>query len=95
LSERWFKTSKWETKIVPMTAISSTEKTLTLEPFVNGRKPRTVKKRTQYESYFRTWEEARDFLIERSQRRLKTALEEVELAMKESSLCAGLPLDEV
>lgn len=74
----WYKAGGWEEDlIVPVEVIKETDKQITyMRPsYYNGAKPSEsrVAKRSGYENFFSTWQEAHDFLLARARRSVEAA----------------------
>lgn len=67
MSETWYRTDKWSWKISPVKVLGETERMLTVEENY-GRTPtaRKVMKFTEHSQHFKTWEDARQNLLQRA-----------------------------
>jgi hypothetical protein len=79
-------------KIEAIKAIKETAKQLVIEVTDGGGKARQVRtaKRSGYDNYFDTWEEAHAFLLDQSGRRLKAARRALESAQGEYGNIKGM-----
>lgn len=69
-NETWYRVSNWRTDITPVTVLGHTAKTILME-YTNWNKQKYTRRQniaSSYDSYFKTWEEARQFLLERERR---------------------------
>ena len=78
--ETWYQTSVLRSSLIePVQVVKSTEKTVTLAAKANGRERRSAIAST-YDCYFRTWEEAHAYLLERAESKVQSARRSLELA---------------
>jgi hypothetical protein len=71
MSETWYRTVSWGTRIDTVEILSHTDKTVTIKYGANGTHRRNL--RSSFENYFATWEEAWQFLLSKATHDVDTA----------------------
>lgn len=70
----WYRTGQYKPLIEPVEVIRETEKYVVISIDEWGKKvERKDAKISQFHRYWKTWEEARDFLLERAEREVDSA----------------------
>lgn len=78
--ETWYRTGGYGGELIePVDVVKSTDKTVTLAATGNGRERRSAIN-SGWHHYFRTWEEAHAYLLEKSESKVLSARRNLELA---------------
>lgn len=91
MAETWFRTGGFRQAIEPVKVLKATEKTVEVEREWNGRVTTSRShKRSTYDNYFPTWEEAHAFLLEKAETRLEGARVGLQKAQNEYFIVKGM-----
>ena len=92
MSERWYRVTTYKDRPVPVEVVKETDKTLTVsEP---GWRDRKVLKSSNGDDHFKTWAEARYFIINREKMKREQLSHQMTLAAERVRLALELPEEE-
>lgn len=76
----WYRA--YSSEIIPVSVVKASDKMLTLQQTRMGKNIRNAI-RSDFYNYFRTWQEAKDFLLTQAQGRIERAERELQIAQQQ------------